>query len=486
MVHPRFVLFESSDALYPGLNDLFVELHHRICQYLPQNDIWNLSRCSRYMSESFPSSITSFRTRGYDAIHIVGQLEALRRAPKLRELTIESYRPSSKLGLRWVVALVKNCPQLLRLRLVNCHIPMLAYAGLGFLSSLRKLEVQNSQVDEFHQLFMGNVLKQLTPEAPIVSSPSSSSVSSASSSSPLSDGTMSADSSCSDLSVGGGSTPSTTPSPRSTPLSSSGFANTTTTIYANAYHAGYLTLSSSGAGLGLSLVPPPNGVFSVLVEVSFPPLPAPAPPILFTGLESLTIVPTRTHELAIIVANLPTLRKLNATLEAEEMPSKYLAGTCKRLESLTLNTTYSDKTLPANFVSTFRTLKYLRKLDLSTGVDDNNMHSLCKKLTNLTSLHIRNAHNLGEVGLSEIRALPNLRTLFIDFAFRAISRSSRQLPTGDASDLAWILKFKAVPTLISLTFLLPDSFALQYVHDTLRRALPRLRRLQLGNIYWCS
>lgn len=492
-----------------------MELHHRICQYLPQNDIWNLSRCSRYMSESFPSSITSFRTRSHNISMIGSQLDALRRAPNLRELTIDSFRSS---GTSWARSLVKNCPHLQRLRLVNCHVPVLGYAAFGFLPSLTKLEVQSSQVDDFHVLFSATVLAALTPINPIASSPSSSSVSSVSSSSPLSDGTMSTDSSCSDLSVGGGSTPSTTPSPRAVPLSystpsigsfsssgvsngntvaTSGFANASTTAnIAHPAHSGggagaHVSLSSSSASLAFSAAPPTSnnaGFFSAPVQVPSPvPLPAPpAPPTLFPVLESLTIVPTRTFELAIIVAHLPTLRKLNATLEAEEKPCKYLAGACERLESLTLNTTYSDKTLPANFIKTFRVLTHLRKLDLSTGVDDNNIRALCKKLTNLTSLHIRNAHNLGEVGLSEIRALPNLKTLFIDFSLRAIARSARHQQTGGASDLAWVLKFKAVPTLTSLTFLMPDSFALQYVHETLRKHLPRLRRLQLGSLLWNS
>lgn len=521
MVQPRAAFPESSEVLYTGLNDICLELHHRICQYLPQNDIWNLSRCSRYMSESFPSSITVFRTRGHNVEMIASQLDALRRAPNLRELTIDSFRSG---GRTWARSLVKNCPHLQRLRLSNCHITVLAYAAFGFLPSLTKMEAQSSQVDDFHLLFSPPVLAALTPAAHLSSSPSSSSVSSASSSSPLSEGTLSADSSCSDLSVGGGGsvgtnncTPSTTPSPRSAPLSAStpSLGNFSGPYPSGNTAMGFSVLTSSGGGLSpsstsggfvLSTLPPPMQfpagtpmLFSAAPTLTVMsssaggsgyaggvPLPAPAPPTLFPVLESLTIVPTRTYELAIIVSHLTTLRKLNATLEAEEKPSKYLAPACVHLESLTLNTTYSDKTLPTTFIRTFRVLTQLRKLDLSTGVDDNNMRSICKKLTNLTSLHIRNAHNLGEIGLSEIRALPNLRTLFIDFSLRAISRSARHQQTGGASDLAWVLKFKSVVTLTSLTFLMPDSFALHYVHDTLRRSLPGLRRLQLGSLLWCG
>lgn len=485
MVEPRLIFSDSSELLYCGMNDLCLEIHHRICQYLPQNDIWNLSRCSRYMSESFPSSITSFRTRGHNISMIASQLDALRRAPNLRELTIDSFRSS---GLTWARALVQNCPHLQRLRLVNCHITALSYAAFGFLPSLTKLEIQSSQVDDFHLLFSPPVLAALTPPAPIASSPSSSSVSSASSSSPLSDGTLSADSSCSDLSVGGGSTPSTTPSPRAVPLSSS-TSMLTPYSCSGMSSAGFSGsgLSPSSSSLAFSASPSLSVASYHQAPVSSPlPAPAPAPPNLFPVLESLTIVPTRTFELAIIVSHLPTVRKLNATLEAEEKPSKYLAGACVHLESLTLNTTYSDKTLPTTFIKTFRVLTDLKKLDLSTGVDDNNIRALCKKLTNLTSLHIRNAHNLGEVGLSEIRALPHLKTLFIDFSLRAISRSARHQQTSGASDLAWVLKFKSVPTLTSLTFLMPDSFALQYVHETLRKHLPGLRRLQLGSLIWSA
>lgn len=390
MLTPRLVPLSTYDP-YLSLGELAPELHHRICQYLPQNDVWNLSRCNRLMSYTFPETILSYRTRGTSSTLIGNQLTAMHRTPNLRSLTIDSFRSTSH---AWATQLVTHCAHLRHLRLINCHVPVLAYAALGFLTKLKSLEIENAQVDDFHVLFSGPVLSAL-------SAPSASTQSCGSS-------------------------------------------------------------MKSGASGDANAVA--NG------------------PVLFPALERLAVVPMRTYELAIIVSHIPKLRKLKATLEAEEKPSKYLASACASLHSLTLNTTYSDRVMPIEFVKTFRILSTLRTLDLSTGVDDNNIHILCQKLKGLTTLRIKNAHNLGDLGLDSIRTLPSLRNLLIDFGLRVVSRP----PGNQESELSWLVKFKSMKSLTSLVLLMPDSFALKFVHETLRQNLYNLKHLQLGTIVWTA
>lgn len=387
MVTPRLIPRSSYDP-YLGLGELPPELHYRICQHLPQNDVWNLSRCNRPMSVSFPETILNYRTRGVSSVSIANQLSALRRTPNLRKLSIDSFRSTSP---NWARDLVTQCPHLKHIRLVNCHIPVLGYAALGFMTSLKSLEIENSQVDDFHVLFSAPVLSALA-----------------------------------------------TPTP-------------------------FTSLSSDEQVQDADMNPAPK-------------------PVLFPSLERLSVVPMRTYELAIIVSHIPNLRKLKATLEAEAKPSKYLASACTSLQSLTLNTTYSDKVMPIEFVKTFRILSTLQTLDLSTGVDDNNIHILCQRLKGLTTLRIKNAHNLGDVGLDAIRTLPNLNTLLIDFGLRVVSRQSR----NQESDLSWVVKFKSMKSLTSLTLLMPDTFALKFLHETLRQHLYNLQHLQLGSIVWSA
>lgn len=390
MLTPRLIPITTYDP-YLSLGELAPELHRRICQYLPQNDIWNLSRCNRLMSFTFPETILSYRTRGTSSALIGNQLTSMHRTPNLRSLTIDSFRSTSH---NWARQLVTHCPHLRHLRLINCHVPVLAYAALGFLSKLKSLEIENAQVDDFHVLFSGPVLSALsTPSASMQSCGSS--------------------------------------------------------------------MSSSASSDGNTM---PNGLS------------------LFPALEQLAVVPMRTYELAIIVSHIPKLRKLKATLEAEDKPSKYLAWACSSLHSLTLNTTYSDRVMPIEFVKTFRILSTLRTLDLSTGVDDNNIDILCQKLKGLTTLRIKNAHNLGDLGLDSIRTLPALRSLLIDFGLRVVSRP----PGNQESELSWLVKFKSMRSLTSLVLLMPDSFALKFVHETLRNSLYNLKHLQLGSIIWTA
>jgi hypothetical protein len=265
-----------------------------------------------------------------------------------------------------------------------------AYAALGFLTGLSWLEIENSQVDDFHRLFSPQYLS-------VLSSPACS-PSSGSSTSTLS--TTSADSSAGDYN------------------------------------------------------PTPN---------------------LFPALERLSVMPMRSYELAIIVAHMPGLKKLKATLEAEEKPSRYLAQACQSLHSLTLNTTYCDKPMPIKFIKSFRILSTLKTLDLSTGVDDNNIASLCSNLRGLTTLRIKSAHNLGEVGLDAIRTLPLLRCLFIDFGIR-LSRNQ-----SEETLWKWLLPFKNMTSLSSLSLLLPDTYLLRVIHDHLLKHMPNISYLRLGS-----
>lgn len=386
MITPRLV--SSSSALsYPGLGDLSMELHHRICSHLNNNDIWNLSGCNRSMSVSFPASISTFRTRGAEPKDIANQLSALHRTPFLKHLTIEGFRSSSA---AWASDLVRCCPRLTRLRLINCTVNVPSYAALGFLAALSCLEVENAQVDDFHRLFSPQYLSVLS-------------------------------------------------SPACSPSSASSQASSIS------------TLSTESGG---DHNPIPN---------------------LFPALERLSVMPMRSYELAIIVAHMPGLKKLKATLEAEEKPSRHLAQACQSLHSLTLNTTYCDKPMPIKFIKSFRILSTLKTLDLSTGVDDNNIASLCSNLRGLTTLRIKSAHNLGEVGLDAIRTLPQLRCLFIDFGLR-ISRNQ-----SEETLWKWLLPFKNMSSLSSLALLLPDTYLLRVIHDHLLKHLPNISYLRIGS-----
>lgn len=201
---------------------------------------------------------------------------------------------------------------------------------------------------------------------------------------------------------------------------------------------------------------------------------------LFPSLERLAIVPMRSSELAMIVSHLPSLRRLSATLEAEDKPSRFLAKALTSLQSLTLNSTYSDKPMPMKLVKSFMILRTLETLDLSTGVDDNNIVALCKQLKGLKTLRIKGAHNLGEIGLGAIQTLPLLRVLYIDFGVRlSLQRGLEQ------SLLPAILRLKSMTSLQELTILLPHPPRdVGIVHESLRQQMKDLRYLQLGNVIY--
>lgn len=197
---------------------------------------------------------------------------------------------------------------------------------------------------------------------------------------------------------------------------------------------------------------------------------------LFPSLERLSIVPMRSTELTQIVKHLPGLRKLKATMEAEDKPSRHLAPALTSLQSLTLNSTYSDKPMPTKLVKSFMILRTLNTLDLSTGVDDNNIEALCQQLKGLTTLRIKGAHNLGEPGLDAIRTLPLLRVLYIDFGVRLATQRVNELALLPA-----IMRFKSMQNLQEFTILLPQTPRdAPFILEALRNGMKQVRYLQLG------